>query len=97
MAQSASRRQAVHARARGEDRLLELLQMLAVRPHLEIVLELVDGEKRVTELAAAARITTVGAAQHLAKLRRAGLVARDRLEPRSSIRSMRTVSGNSAG
>jgi DNA-binding transcriptional ArsR family regulator len=48
--------------------------MLAVRSRLQIVLALLDGEKRVTDLAAAARITTVGASQHLTKLRRAGLV-----------------------
>jgi DNA-binding transcriptional ArsR family regulator len=48
--------------------------MLAVRPRLEIVLALLDGEKRVTDLAPAASITAVGASQHLAKLRRAALV-----------------------
>lgn len=74
MAQSVPQRRAVSARERGNDRLFEVLQMLAARPRLEIVLALLDGEKRVTDLAAAARITTVGASQHLAKLRWTGLV-----------------------
>jgi ArsR family transcriptional regulator len=73
MTKPVPRRQAVHASSRGEDRLLELLQMLAGRSRLQIVLALLDGEKRVTDMGAVARITTVGASQHLAKLCRCGL------------------------
>ncbi len=60
--------------SRREDNLMEVLQLLAVRPRLKMVLALLDGERRVSDLALAAGVTPVGASQHLAKLRRAGLV-----------------------
>ncbi len=68
------RRRGVRPRSRSEDNLIEVLELLAVRPRLRMVLALLDGERRVADLALAAGVTPVGASQHLAELRRAWLV-----------------------